>query len=163
MTAVAGYLADNALECATGDSDCSPLVELVLVIGNDDKSAGLVGQDLAEIFQLIVGDDERLIFEITADADTPAVETEVGKVDVVVNVGLELVFCAMGEEDVEHTRLGDLLALVVDHLECLDGGVVGLDTLADQIVVGLAFLSVGGAEGIPMTSRLGIVGGHPCW
>ena len=43
MTAVAGYLADNALECATGDSDCSPLVELVLVIGNDDKPARLVG------------------------------------------------------------------------------------------------------------------------
>ena len=150
MTAVAGYITDNTLESTTDDTDFGPLLELVLVIGNDDKLAGLVGQDLAEIFQLIVGDDEGLIFEIIADTDTAAVETEVGKVDVVVNMGPELGFRAAGEEDIEHTRLGDLLALVVDHLECLDGGIVGLDTLADKIIVGLAFLSVGGAEGIPM-------------
>ena len=43
MTTVARYLADNALECAIGDTDRCPLVELVLVIGNDDKPARLVG------------------------------------------------------------------------------------------------------------------------
>ena len=101
--------------------------------------------------------------EFITDADTTTIEAEVGKVDVVVNVCLELFFGATGEEDIEHARLGDFLTLVVDHLEGLDGGIVGLDALTHKIIVGLAFLAVGGAEGIPMTSRLGIVGGHPCW
>ena len=55
-----------------------------------------------------------------------------------------------GEEDIEHAGLDDFLTLVVDHLEGLDGGIVGLDALTHKIIVGLAFLTVGGAEGIPM-------------
>ena len=88
--------------------------------------------------------------EFIADADTTTIETEVGKVDVVVNVCLEFFFRATVEEDIEHARLGDLFTLVVDHLERLDGGIVGLDSLTDKIIVALAFPSVGGPEGIPM-------------
>ena len=62
VTAIAGYLAFNALESAANDTDCSSLVELMLVIGNDDKFAGLVSLDRAEIFQVPVRDDERRMF-----------------------------------------------------------------------------------------------------
>ena len=43
MAAIAGNLADNALERASDDTDFCPFVKLVLAIWNDDKVARLVG------------------------------------------------------------------------------------------------------------------------
>lgn len=114
LAAVAGDFADNALEVAGDDADGLALGEFLFVRGDEDDVILFGGADDTEAFYLMVGDDEGLLGCFAADVEMAVVEAEEGEIHVVVDVGLELVFSGVGEEDVGKAGFFNFSALSVN-------------------------------------------------
>ena len=166
LLAETGHLADDSLEVATGDDDGLALLELMLVIGDYYGVGVLLIADNLERSHLTLGDNEGLLLTFVAKTIITVVEAEMGEVGIVENVGLEDILSAFGKENVGKARLFEFLALAVDQAIDNDGGMVNLNALRGEVIVGRFDTPVGGTEDIP--TRLlfcgpDIVGGHPCW
>ena len=100
MLAVAGNLADDSLEVSSGDDDGVAFLEMMVGIGDDDIVGFLLGADNLQRLHLMIGDDERLGLDAAAETGAAIVEAEVGKVDIVIDKGLERLFGAIGKKEV---------------------------------------------------------------
>lgn len=149
LAAVAGDFADDALKVAGDDADGLALGEFLFVRGDEDDVILFGGADDTEAFYLMIGDDEGFLRCFAADVEMAVVEAEEGEVHVVVDVGLELVFSGVGEEDVGKTGFLHFSALSVDEPDGGYCGIVCLDLLIYKVVVGFLLASVGCAKGIP--------------
>ena len=166
LLAETGHLADDSLEVATGDDDGLALLELMLVIGDYYGVGVLLIADNLERSHLTLGDNEGLLLTFVAKTIITVVEAEMGEVGIVENVGLEDILSAFGKENVGKARLFEFLALAVDQAIDNDGGMVNLNALSGEVIVGRFDTPVGGTEDIPtrlLFCGLDIVGGHPCW
>ena len=103
LLAVAGDLADDPLEVSSGDDDGVAFLEVMVGIGDDDIVGFLLGADNLQRLHLMVGDDERLGLDAAAETSAAIVEAEVGKVDIVIDKGLERLFGAVGKKEVGKT------------------------------------------------------------
>lgn len=78
------------------------------------------------------------------------IKANVGKVYIVVNKRLDLVFRAVSEKDVGQARLGDNLALALDKFNHFYRGTKNRNSFFLQIFTRILLPSIGAAQSVPM-------------
>lgn len=164
-----GHYALHSLEFALDDADVLAFTELANLLRHHYCIVIYEATDDLKTPDLVVGDYQRSFLDASANVGVFVVETQEGKVVVVVYEGLDHVLRAVSKEDVGDARgLNDLLLaahLFLSH----DGGHKSYDAVRSHEVVCSTFASISGAKGIPMRFvfsirrwRKCIKGGHPC-
>ena len=129
LTAVTSHPADDTFELASDDTHCVAIVKFVFVWRDKDIAACLIRADNHEVCHLAVWHYKGLFANFSIDGVSPIVEAEVREVGVVVDECLYIFFSATGEKNVEHAGFFYFDTFAIHHLECFDGGVVGLHAL----------------------------------
>lgn len=78
------------------------------------------------------------------------IKANVGKVYIVVNKRLDLLFRAVSEKDVGQARLGDNLALALDKFNHFYRGTKNTNSFLLQIFARILLPSIGAPQGVPM-------------